>query len=50
VWLTIQSSLLALSTNLLADLLFDLFERLQEKLLDITALIQYHLAECLDLS
>ena len=50
VWLTIQSSLLALSTNLLADLLFDLFECLKEKLLYIAALIQYHLTECLDLS
>ena len=50
VWLSIQSSLLALSTNLLADLFFDLFERLEEKLLHIAALIQDHLTECLDLS
>jgi hypothetical protein len=50
VWLAIQSSLLALSTNLLADLFFDLFKCLEEKLLHIATLIQDHLTECLDLS
>ena len=50
MWLTIQSSLLAFRTNLLADLLFDLFERLEEKLLHIATLIQDNLTECLDLS
>ena len=50
VWLAIQPSLLALSTNLLADLFFNLFECLEEKLLHIAALIQDHLTECLDLS
>ena len=48
--LAIQSSLLALSTNLLADLLFYLFEGLKEKLLHIATLIQDYLTECLDFS
>ena len=50
MWLAIKSSLLTLSTDLLADLFFDLFECLEEKLLHIAALIQDHLTERLDFS
>jgi hypothetical protein len=50
VWLPVEAPLLAFSANLLADLLLYLLEGLEEELFDVTALVEDHLAEGLDLA